>query len=120
MRLFVALTFLAIFLTSCFDDQGHPSATVEGHWELVQALRNNTETGMLDGLHFDFLADGKLKTNLLGNEADGTYVWTNKEIVTECLKLPLTYNIQTLTDTTIHLRSKYQGFQFDFTMKRAE
>jgi len=120
MRLFVALTFLAISLTSCFDDQGHPDATVEGHWELVQGLRNNTETEMLDGLRFEFLADGILKTNLLGNETDGTYVWADQEIVTEGVKLALTYNIQALTDTTMHLRSKYQGFQFDFKMKRAE
>jgi hypothetical protein len=120
MRLFVALTILTIFLTSCFDDQGQHAATVEGHWELDQALRNNTETEMLDGLHFDFLADGKLKTNLLGNETDGTYVWTNQEIVTEGVKLPLTYKIQAITDSTLHLRSRYQNFQFDFKMKREE
>ncbi|WP_020567985.1 hypothetical protein [Neolewinella persica] len=120
MRLFVALTFTTIFLTSCFDDQGQHAATVEGHWELVQALRNNTETEMLDGLHFDFMVDGKLKTNLLGNETEGTYVWADQEIVTEGVKLPLTYNIQELTDTTMHLRSRYQGFQFDFKMKKAE
>jgi hypothetical protein len=118
MRLFVFLAFLTVFLASCSDDLGNPAATVEGRWELVQALRNNTETGMLDGLHFDFLADGNLKTNLLGNEVDGTYLWDGEEIVTEGIKLPLTYKIQELTDTTMHLRSRYQGFQFDFKMKK--
>jgi hypothetical protein len=120
MRLFVSLALLTIFFSSCSDDHGKPAATVEGRWELVQALRNNTETGMLDGLHFDFLVDGKLKTNLLGNETDGTYVWADGEIVTEGVKLPLTYSIQELTDTTMHLRSRYQGFQFDFKMKKTE
>lgn len=120
MRLFVPLALLTIFIASCSDDHGTPAATIEGRWELVQAMRNNTETGMLDGLHFDFLADGTLKTNLLGNETDGTYVWDAAEITTEGVKLPLTYNIQELTDSTMHLRSRYQGFQFDFKMRRGE
>lgn len=120
MRILFSTTLLAILLISCTEDATNSPATVEGHWELVQALRNNTETGMLDGLHFDFKPGGQLVTNLMGNEDPGTYVWEGDEIFTEGVKLPLTYDVQEITDSTMHLRSSYRGFQFDFILARKQ
>ncbi len=120
MRILLSTTLLALLLISCTDDTANAIATVEGQWELVRALRNNTETGMLDGLQFDFKPDGELITNLMGNETPGTYRWEGDEIYTEGVKLPLTYDVQEMTDSTMHLRSSYRGFQFDFIMARKE
>lgn len=117
MRLLVSLGFFALLLSACGSDAAEPTS-LHGQWKLTKALRNNMETGMLDGLTFNFLPDGSLETNLLGNEAKGTYTWNGAEIVTEGVKLPLTYSIQEMTDATLHLRSRYQGFQFDFMMER--
>lgn len=117
MRLLVSLGFFAFLLSSCVSDTAEP-ATINGQWELTRALRNNMETGMLDGLTFNFSPDGTLETNLYGNETKGTYNWSGQEITTDGVKLPLTYSIQEMTDSTLHLRSKYQGFQFDFMMER--
>jgi len=119
MRNFISITMLALFLASCNDDVASASATVEGKWELVRALRNNTETGMLDGLQIEFQPDGNLITNLMGNEDPGTYVWEGNQIKTEGIKLPLVYDIQEMSDTSMHLRSNYRGFQFDFMLARA-
>lgn len=118
MRIFLTITFLTLLMSSCTDDSAAAEVTVEGQWELVRALRNNTETGMLDGLKFDFQPDGNLSTNLMGNEDPGTYIWEGDEITTEGIKLPLTYEVRDMTDTTMHLRSNYRGFQFDFLMAR--
>jgi hypothetical protein len=118
MRILLSITLLALLLFSCNDDTSLAPATVEGHWELERALRNNTETGMLDGLYFDFKPDGRLVTNLMGNEDPGTYLWEGEEIITEGIKLPLTYQVQEITDSTLHLRSSYRGFQFDFMLAR--
>lgn len=117
MRLLVSLGFFAFLLSSCGSDTTE-RVTINGQWELARALRNNVETGMLDGLKFNFSPDGTLETNLLGNETKGTYSWSGQEITTEGVKLPLTYTIQEMSDSTLHLRSKYQGFQFDFIMER--
>lgn len=122
MRLFLSLSFLSLLFVSCGDDNGSVSskATIEGRWELVEARKNNTKTGVVDGLHFEFRPDGSLETNLMGNESPGTYLKTGDEIVTEGVKLPMDFNIQGMTDSTLHLRSKFRGFQFDFLMARPE
>ena len=95
------------------------AATIEGQWELSRAMRNNLETGMLEGLTFTFGPDGSLETNLMGNESPGTYEFSDSELVTAGVSLPLTYTVRELTDSTLHLRSTYQSYQFDFEMKRA-
>ncbi len=109
-------------LVSCGDDAASMSseATIEGRWELVEARKNNTKTGVVDGLHFEFGADGSLTTNLMGNKSPGTYLKTGDEVVIEGVKLPMDFSIQGMTDSTLHLRSKFRGFQFDFLMERGE
>jgi len=121
MRFFLSFVLVFLFMTACNDDAAtgvSAAATVEGSWELVQATRNNVETGLLEGLTYNFRPDGSLETNLMGNETIGTYVWEGTEIVTEGVKLSLTYQIRELTDSTLNLRSKYQSYQFDFKLKR--
>ena len=122
MRLFLSLSFLSLLFVSCGDDNKSASskAGIEGRWELVEARKNNTKTGVVDGLHFEFRPDGSLETNLMGNESPGIYLKTGDEIVTEGVKLPMDFSIQGITDSTLHLRSKFRGFQFDFLMARAE
>lgn len=121
MRFFVTLLFPALLLTACGDDANGAKATsLEGNWELTRAYRNNTETGILQGLTLDFAPDGVLRTNMMGNDVPGTYTWLDNEIVTEGIKVPMTYTIKELTDTTLQLRSSYQGFQFDFELVRGE
>lgn len=122
MRLSLSIPCLFLLFASCGGDAGTVSkkVSVEGRWELVEARKNNTKTGVVDGLHFEFRPDGSLETNLMGNESPGTYLKTGDEIITEGVKLPLTFSIQGLTDSTLHLRSKFREFQFDFLMARPE
>ncbi|TXF87634.1 hypothetical protein FUA23_18205 [Neolewinella aurantiaca] len=121
MRIFLSLCFLSLLFVSCEDESGAVSkkATIQGRWELVEARKNNIVTGVVQGLYFEFWPNDSLATNLMGNDSPGTYLKTGDEIVTEGVKLPLTFSIQGMTDSTLDLRSKFRGFQFDFQMERA-
>lgn len=66
----------------------------------------------------EFQPDGTFITNLMGNDTPGNYEWAGDEIITTGVKLPLTYNVLEITDSTMNLRSSYRGFQFDFEMVR--
>ena len=123
MRFFLLASLLLTCLFSACGDESALSddATVAGNWELKRAMRNNMETATLDGLYFEFKDDGSLVTNLMSEEATtGKYVWEDALITTEGVSLPLTYTITELTDSTLNLQSKYQGYQFNFELTRKE
>ncbi|MBB4078498.1 hypothetical protein GGR28_001111 [Lewinella aquimaris] len=121
MRLVSVLLF-SLILFSCGQD-GTPAvaegATLTGRWDLVEARRDNVKTNLLEGLYFVFDADGTFETNLLTNEAQsGTYVRQDGEITTEGVEVPMTYEIESLEEGELYLRSRYEGFLFDFRMQR--
>lgn len=120
MRTLPLLFLLVLVCVSCGSDDNivGNASIVDGRWELERATRNNVETPLLDGLHFQFREDGTLSTNLMGNTTDGTYRWDGDEIQTEGVSIPMTYTVRELTDSTLHLRSQYQGFQFGFELVR--
>ncbi len=119
--LFVFSCSLLLFTSCGSNDDLAAEAVVPGsNWELKRALRNNMETATLDGLFYEFKEDGTLVTNLMGNEKDGTYSIEGTEITTEGIDLPLTYEITELTDSTLHLQSRYQGYQFNFELGKPQ
>ncbi|MTB53856.1 hypothetical protein [Lewinella sp. W8] len=121
MRSFLMLLLASLLITACGDDTpAAEPAQLEGNWELVRGLRNNMETETLSDLEFVFGEDGSFFTNLLGNAQTGTYEVDGPSITTAGVKLPLTYNVRELTDSTLILRTTYQNFQFDFELKRGE
>ena len=116
----VLLVSLTCFVACVPDGTVSDEATVAGgRWELTTAFRNGAETGMLEGLYYEFGADGTLRTNLQGNESPGTYELEETTITTAGVRPPLTYEITELTDTTLSLRTELQNFRFDFELARA-
>ena len=111
-----------LLTTLCFACEGDSAvaeaAALEGRWELDRATRNNMETQMLEGLFYAFQPDGSLRTNLMGNELTGTYELSETTVVTQGVRPPLTYEVLTLSDSTLHLRTELQGFRFDFELVR--
>ena len=121
MRSYPLLLLLVLFLTACGnDDVADPEVTLLGDWELVTARNNGQETGVIRELEFGFDDGGTFRTNLMGNAVPGTYELAGESVVTAGVKLPLTYSIEALTDSTLHLRTEVRGAQFDFEMKRKE
>ncbi|PPK85778.1 hypothetical protein CLV84_2685 [Neolewinella xylanilytica] len=121
MRIFSAL--LLLVLTACGSDPALTDAQVsalEGRWELVEARRDNVKTGVLEGLYFDFGADAAFETNLLAEDTQsGSYQREGEEITTSEVDPALTYEIVALEGNRLLLRSRYQGFLFDFDLERA-
>lgn len=114
------LTLLPLFflLSSCEDDAAVSNTSIEGRWELERARRNNMETQMLEGLFYEFAADSTLKTNLMGNEAPGTYSLQGTTVTTSGIKPQLEYEIVELNDSSLHLRTELLQYRFDFLLKR--
>ena len=118
---FALFVFTVLLLSACGEDGPvNADATVNGNWRLERATRNNVETALLDGLYFEFREDGSLATNMMGNTADGSYVRDGESITTTGVKIPMDYTIRLLTDSTLHLHSRYQGYQFGFELVKQE
>ncbi len=124
MRFFLPLLLLALLFTACGSDREPEAAdaiaSLEGRWELMEARRDNVKTLLLDGLYFVFGPGDTFETNLLTNTAQyGTYLRDGSEVVTEGVEVPLTYDITQLEEGLLQLRSRYEGFVFDFLLRRA-
>lgn len=115
--LIITLPFLFLF-ASCEDEAVIDGASLSGKWQLDRATRNNMETPLLDGLYFDFKDGGVLGTNLMGNTNDGTYTYDDATINTDGVGVNMTYTVQELTDSTLQLKSSFQGYQFGFELVR--
>ena len=117
---FLPLALLFVCFFSCGSDTADPAVTLIGDWELVTARNNGQETNVIRELTFGFGADGTFDTNMMSNQQTGTYVLTGQEIVTTGVKVPLTYSIEAITDSTLHLRTEVRERQLDFEMRRAD
>ena len=122
MRIFSVFLLLTLFLACGSDSEPEAEAAtpLEGRWELVEARRDNVKTGVLEGLYFVFADGGSFETNLLVDDAQtGTYERSGEEITTAGVEPAMTYEILALEDNRLILRSRYQGFLFDFDLHRA-
>ena len=115
--LFFATTTL-FFACGSDEDIAEDATLTGGRWELTSALRNGMETEMLEGLFFEFGADGALQTNLMGNESPGSYVLEESTVTTAGVIPPLVYEVTELTDSSLVLRTELQSFRFDFSLRR--
>ncbi|MGB3800721.1 MAG: hypothetical protein WA952_12975 [Lewinella sp.] len=121
MRIFSALLLLLVCACGSEPDLTEEQVSaLEGRWELVEARRDNVKTGILAGLYFVFDEDGRFETNLLAEDAQaGTYEREGEEIITAGVNPAMTYEIVALEGQRLLLRSRYQGFLFDFDLGRA-
>ena len=123
MRIFSVALLLVLFLACGSDSEPTEEAAtaLEGRWELVEARRDNVKTGVLEGLYFVFAQGGSFETNLLVDDAQtGTYEHSGEEITTAGVEPAMTYEILALEGDRLMLRSRYQGFLFDFDLRRAD
>lgn len=121
---------LALIFFSCGSDSGElPEATADqllGRWELVEARRNNVRTETLGtpddpgNLYLVFGPEDRFETNLLTATAQsGTFARDGAEVVVSGVELPLTYEVVALEGDNLVMRSRIQGYLFDFLLRRA-
>ena len=125
MRLPIFLLLLSVLSYSgCGSNTEEPteeSTPLEGRWVLEEARRDNVKTGVLDGLYFTFGPESNFETNLLATEAQrGSYTRSGNEIATTGVEPALDYEITELDGERLLLRSRYQGFLFDFALRRGD
>ncbi|MCC6280597.1 MAG: hypothetical protein IT262_08355 [Saprospiraceae bacterium] len=109
-----------LVLPSCEDTSEKTQAGIIGHWELTKALRNERETGTLEGVYFDFGPDGKMKTNLpVGAEVPVDYE-VDKSIIIQKTPQPIRYQAVTIKDSLLVLQLEMRGMTFEMHMRRAE
>jgi hypothetical protein len=124
MRLYLLPLLLLLFLSCGPGSDTAPeeiAETIEGRWELVDARRDNVKTNLLEGLYFVFAADQSFETNLLTGEPQiGTYLLDGNEITTAGVAVPMTYEVIELENGILSLRSRYEGYLFDFVLRRVQ
>jgi hypothetical protein len=121
-RVFLAVlcSSACLALYSCEDISEKTQAAIIGRWELTKALRNDRETGTLEGVFFDFGADGKMQTNLpVGADAPVEYEVNKKTIIQKSAQ-PIRYEAVTSADSTLVLKMEMRGMTFEMHFRRAE
>ena len=130
-----AFVFLLLFflLVSCGSDAA--DTTIEatddallGRWELVEARRNNVRTetlgvpGQPDNLYLTFGPGDRFETNLLtpGSSQVGSFARDETELEVAAVELPLTYELVALEGNVLTLRSRIEGYLFEFLLQRAD
>lgn len=99
------------------DDPNAPSLV--GHWELVEAKRNNRLTETLTDLYFTFHEDGSFATNLGGEAVEGSYQYDGgTEIVTADMAQAYSYQIAEHSQDELVLHSQISNFNFEFVLQR--
>lgn len=116
--LFIFLGFMVTGWSSCTDDAKDGLPTLVGRWDIKEATRNGRATESLVDLYLVFTDEGKLETNISGTAAQGNYVYEEQLIKTTNLPLSMDYEVVTLTDSTLQLKSTFRNFRFDFSFRR--
>lgn len=119
-RVFTVLCLSAfIMLPSCEDSSEKTQAGIIGHWQLTKALRNERETGTLEGVYFDFGADGKMQTNLpVGAEVPVEYE-LDKTTIIQKTPQAIRYQAITVEDSLLVLQLEMRGMTFEMHLRRA-
>lgn len=118
--LFTYCLYAAFIFAACEEETDKTQALITGRWELVKSFRNQKETETLQGVFFQFSADGKMSTNLpVGADVPTDYELKKNEIHQKSPQ-PVTYFIQSATDSTLVLTMEMRGIQFEMQLQRAE
>lgn len=110
---------LALFIIACEDETDKNRAAVQGRWEVRKAFRNEKETDSLAGAYFQFGADGKMQTNIVGSEEPADYTVRKNEIEQKGAQ-PVKYLIEETSDSTLRLSMRLRGVDFELQLVRAD
>ena len=119
----LVLGILLLFLASCsFDQTEDQKALLVGHWDLVEGKRNDKITESLAGTYFEFTQEGKMSTNLpIKGAINSPYVIEENVIIQTIVNdIKIKYAIKELTPTSLILSTNLRGFDFDFSMEKAD
>ncbi|MEL7118950.1 MAG: hypothetical protein AAFO07_05900 [Bacteroidota bacterium] len=115
------LTVLLFLLSYC--DNSTPSEVESneliGRWDIIEATRNGRPTESLAELYFEFLADGSMRTNLVGADEVATFTVNGDEIQQRESRMDVNYEIEQLSDSLLTLTTELRNHDFRFRLRRA-
>lgn len=90
-----------------------------GHWDLVSAKSGGNPTDRLEGIYFEFNADGKVTHNLMGAQTAYPFELDGDMIKQSDEQMPLEYQILSLTDSLLVFTMKIRETPFELRLKPA-
>ncbi len=111
---------LSISLSTSCSPEGaeQDEELLYGRWEIQRASRNGQATESLQNLFFEFYEDGNMTTNLSGSAEQAQFEWNNGRINQVGGPLEPTYNVRSLTDSSLILNTELRGYDFRFELRR--
>lgn len=112
-------------MPSCSEDPKHPAKAnydkneLIGRWELVKGFRNGKETETLTGTFYEFLEEGKLRTNLTPTTMEQTFDYKfSDNTIDQRGDVPITYTVDTLATDFLALSMVINNFPFMLHLKK--
>lgn len=109
---------LMLLVAACNPDAGMQTENLLGRWELRKALRNQKQTGNLDGTYFSFKENGTMETNLTGMDETADFEIKKNQILQKGVQ-PLTYQVKSFNDSSLVLATTMRGIEFELELGRA-
>lgn len=116
--------FLVLFLVitssliGCKNDAPVPLVNLEaptlvGTWNMHEAYKGENQTKLLDNAYFEFKENGKMVTNILGDEKAYPYKTSNGKIIVESPDVQR-YNVISKSPDTLIVTTRLRNFDFKF------
>ena len=107
-------------LFGCNEEAKVDNSLLFGNWEIVKANRNGRETKTLNGAFFNFIEDGKvMEYNLLGQPQKES-IEIKDLTISQITGEKVEYKIVSLSDSSLILKTKLRGTEFEFNLKRKD
>lgn len=115
---FVMLAACTILIACSGEDEALLKDQLTGRWEIVSAKRNNRTTETLTDLYFEFGPENRLETNLIGQTEQGQFALSDLQIQQSGTSIETTYDIVSITDSNLELRTNIRGYRFDLKLRK--
>lgn len=87
--------------------------TLVGTWNMYEAYKGEHRTKLLDNAYFEFQENGKMVTNILGDEKAYPYKTSNGKIIVESPDAQR-YNVINKSSDTLIMTTRLRNFDFKF------
>jgi len=116
------LLIFSLLLGACINeppaDKVDKKELLEGRWEIIQALRDEQPTETLSGAYLEFRPGDKMVSNLAGTE-EVRYELNDNTITQVEGRNPLSFGIQSISDSLLVLQMDIRGSGFQLTLQKA-
>lgn len=89
-----------------------------GRWELIEALRDGKPTETLTGIYFEFKPEGRVVSNLAGQEEESKFELEGKNIGQKGGQIAVNYQIEELNDSLLVLTFSLRQVNFRLKLDR--